>query len=75
MTASDDLSYFRARAVQEQKAAQSAQSSEARECHGQLAAKYEARAVQLAICLQLSGGAPISFSIGSQSAQPEARDQ
>ena len=50
----DDLRYLRARAVQEQEAAGAAQCDTARKCHEQLAARYEARAMQLAMGLQLS---------------------
>ena len=55
MNAIDDLQYWRERAVQEQEAARSAHCSTARQCHRQLAAKYEARAMQLAITLHLGG--------------------
>ena len=47
-----DLEYLRSRAVQEQQAAVASSCSTARRCHEQLAAEYEARAIQLAIGLQ-----------------------
>ena len=61
MNAIDDLRYMRTRAVQEQQAAKAAQCGTARECHERLAARYEARAMQLAIGLQLGGGASLSI--------------
>jgi len=48
----DDATYFRARAVQEQIAAQSADCAHARDRHGQLAAMYRFRAAMLANPLQ-----------------------
>jgi hypothetical protein len=53
----DDLRYLRGRVVQEQQAAQAARTAAARTCHQQLAARYEALAMLLAINLQLSGAA------------------
>lgn len=58
MTAIDDLRYLQDRAVQEQRAARAAQCGTARKCHEQLAARYEAKALQLAISIQMSGGLP-----------------
>jgi len=58
MTAIDDLRYLRERAVQEQQAATAAKSRAARQCHEQMAARYEANALQLAIGIQLSGNVP-----------------
>jgi hypothetical protein len=53
MNPGDDLRYLRARQLEELKAADAAKCATARVCHEQLAARYEARAMQLAMSLHL----------------------
>ena len=63
MSRIEDLEYLRSRAVQEQAAAAASRCGTARVCHEQLAAQYEARAMQLAIGLQFASSAPARIEL------------
>lgn len=64
----DDLNYFRARAVQEQVAAQKADCEQARKRHEELAAMYRFRAAMLSSpvtdwCGALTGDQPLEIQV------------